>query len=118
MTSDPGGPVLDPQALDRLDRIGGTRLVESMIRIFLENAPSRVDGVVEAAARGDAQGVEQAAHSLKSMAANIGALRLYALSERAELDAADGARLRENATTLVEELDLVRAALAEREDTS
>lgn len=112
-------PVLDPDAIARLHRIGGDNLVERMIEIFLENAPARVQGVVDAAARGDAAGVEQAAHSLKSMAANIGALRLYALSERTELAAAEGeGDFRGNATSIVHELELVRAALSEREEPS
>jgi HPt (histidine-containing phosphotransfer) domain-containing protein len=106
---------LDPEALTRLRRIGGDTLVDRMIEIFLENAPARVATVVAAAARGDAGGVEQAAHSLKSRAANIGALRLYALSERAETNAATGREhLHDDATSIARELDLVRAALADR----
>ena len=104
---------LDPGAISRLRRLGGDDLVGRMVTIFLKNAPERLRRATAAAAAADAAGVERAAHSLKSMAANIGALELYAMSESIEVDAAAGRRehLVERVRRLAAELDVVCAAL-------
>lgn len=104
---------LDPAAISRLRRLGGEDLVGRMVSIFLKNAPERLRRATAAAAAADAAGVERATHSLKSMAANIGALQLYAMSESIEVDAAAGSpgHLAERVRRLAAELDVVCAAL-------
>lgn len=106
-------PSIDPTAIRRLERVGGPALVGRMIELFLLNAPERVGRAVAAAAEDDLEGVERATHSLKSMAANIGALQLYAMAESIELAAAtaNGAGMRERVRRLANELEIVRSAL-------
>jgi HPt (histidine-containing phosphotransfer) domain-containing protein len=64
---------LDPVAFERLQRLGGTKLLREMIDLFLAHAPGKVEAALQAGANGDVVGVNRAAHSLKSSAANLGA---------------------------------------------
>jgi two-component system, sensor histidine kinase and response regulator len=77
-------PATDPAALDRLRRFGGRTLLGKMIDLFLIAAPERIDAAARAEAAGDAEGVEQALHSLKSSSAQLGAVRMHRLSEQGE----------------------------------
>lgn len=106
---------IDRATLARLDRLGGPPLVTRMIELFLENAPERMGRATTGALEGDLAAIERATHSLKSMAANIGALELYALAESIEIDAAAGRseKIADRVARLGRELDLVRAALAD-----
>lgn len=112
-------PVLDETPLARLTRLGGTELVDRMIDLFMENAPERVARVERGAASGDVGAVERAAHSLKSMAANVGAMQLSALADALELAAAQQAPdldLAARAAELRSALDTARDALLRRRD--
>ena len=77
-------PILDPSAIERLARIGGNRLVHAMVGSFLENGAARIQSAREAAAAGDAQGVSDAAHALKSSAGNLGATTLQLTAQKVE----------------------------------
>lgn len=104
---------LDRTALDRLRRIGGDRLLATMLDSFLANGPGRVTAATAAAAALDGDGVAAAAHALKSSAGNIGARRLQDTADRIEREAAAlGADLRGLAETL--ESSWVEAAAAAR----
>ncbi len=74
----------DPEALERLRRFGGTKLLTDMITLFLEAMPERVATAREGAERGDAPAVEHALHALKSSSAQLGALRMHRLSVEGE----------------------------------
>lgn len=76
--------VLDPVALERLRRLGGGKLLRDMLDLFLEHTPARMEAAVAAAAQGDHAGVNRAAHSLKSSAANLGARTLRDIAEQVE----------------------------------
>ncbi len=80
--------VLDPGAIERLDRIGGREFVLEMIDLFLEHSPQRLSAGRTAFEGGDMTGVYRAAHSLKSTAANLGARALQSTAEQAESRAA------------------------------
>jgi HPt (histidine-containing phosphotransfer) domain-containing protein len=82
--------VLDRSALDRLHRIGGRALLTKMATMFLGNGAERVAVICAAAEAGDAGAVERAAHSFKSSAGNLGAVRLQRTSELLEQRAAAG----------------------------
>lgn len=84
-------PVLDGVALDRLRSIGGGDLVRRMIELYLDGGPGRIRNVTEGAAAGDISAVERAAHSIKSSAGNLGAIRLQRTAEALEAAAAAGA---------------------------
>lgn len=72
--------VLDPSALARLSEWGGDKLLGQMIRLFLENAPGRMEQIRGGLGGGDLKEAEKGAHSLKSSAANVGAMRVRDLA--------------------------------------
>ena len=82
--------VIDATALDRLQRIGGAGLARQMIALFLEQGAARIEAAAAGCGDGDAEGVERAAHALKSSAGNVGAVRLQQAAEDAERAAESG----------------------------
>jgi signal transduction histidine kinase/DNA-binding response OmpR family regulator len=62
--------------LRELDPTGSTDLVKELLRMFLDTAPQAVARLRSAIAAGNSKAVGQAAHALKSSAANVGADRL------------------------------------------
>ena len=74
----------DPEALERLRRFGGGKLLTDMIALFLEAVPQRLAAAREGMLRGDAPAVEHALHALKSSSAQLGALRMHRLSVEGE----------------------------------
>jgi len=83
-------PATDPDALTRLERFGGIKLLDEMIALFLENARDRLAAAAAGLDAGDAAAIENAMHALKSSAAQLGALRLSRLCEQAETIARGG----------------------------
>jgi HPt (histidine-containing phosphotransfer) domain-containing protein len=83
-------PVLADAAFERLRRIGGATLLRQMIELFLEYGPDRTDALVDGVMAGDAAQVERAAHTLKSTAGNLGAVRLQHAAQAVETAAAQG----------------------------
>lgn len=96
-------PANDDAALERLRRFGGEKLLSRMIELFLVAAPERIGAARAGVAALDAQAVELALHSLKSSAAQLGALRMQRLSERGESLARHGSL--HGVAELVEALD-------------
>lgn len=83
-------PATDQSALDRLERFGGPKFLNEMVRLFLADAPRRIAIAADAATRRDVEAMEQALHSLKSSAAQLGALRMQRICERGERMAQGG----------------------------
>jgi two-component system sensor histidine kinase/response regulator len=83
-------PATDRDALTRLERFGGVKLLHEMIALFLENARERLAAAAAGIEAGDAGATENAMHSLKSSSAQLGALRLSRLCEQAETIARGG----------------------------
>ena len=79
-------PVLDREVLDELRSAIGND-VESLIDLFLDDAPKLIETLETAAAGPDYQALQDAAHSLKSASANMGAMALSAAAKRIELGA-------------------------------
>ena len=77
-------PVLEPSAVSRLEEWGGIALPYRMISIFLEHSPSKMEQIRDGIHAGEPERAGRGAHSLKSSAGNLGALRLQALAERVE----------------------------------
>ena len=111
-------PATDSSALDRLKKFGGDKLLGDMIALFLATAPERIDAARAAGARGDVDGAERALHSLRSSAAQLGALHLQRLSEQGERRARAGSLdgLTQLAAGLEQELARVRAWLIKARD--
>ena len=80
------GPHVDSAALDRLTEWGGAKLLQQMVRLFLENSRERLDQIDTGLAGDDIDQVERGSHSLKSSAANVGATRVSRLA--ADMEAA------------------------------
>jgi HPt (histidine-containing phosphotransfer) domain-containing protein/N-acetylglutamate synthase-like GNAT family acetyltransferase len=108
-------PRLDPEALRRVEAVGGDDLVARLLELVLSTVPARLAEAERASAMGEREQVRIQAHTLRSSAGNVGARRLArrcaALEEAAAgadvalpalLDAARG------------EWDLTRAELERR----
>lgn len=93
----------DPAALDRLERFGGAKLLREMITLFLAAAPERIAAARLAVRHRDAGAAEQALHSLKSSAAQLGAMRMQRLCQDGEHRARGGSLA--GVPELVQELD-------------
>ena len=95
------------EALARLRRFGGDRLVRDLWTIFAEDAPGRLAAARAGAATGDAAAVRLATHSLRSSCAQLGAAEAAALS-----DAAEQAALRGDLAPVPAMVDGIERALA------
>ncbi len=72
-------PVLDEELIGQLQQMGetaGPDFLRRVLGLYLEHAPKALGDLRAAASRGDPQQIASAAHALKSMSANIGALPL------------------------------------------
>lgn len=71
-------PILDPEVLRSMAEFGGASndLVERIIRLFRDHAPVALDSLFSAVEVGNPALIASAAHALKSMCRNIGALEL------------------------------------------
>ena len=70
------GPAINPAAIETLrdlDEPGSNELVTQLVSSFLKSADGNLERVAAALAEGNAKAWAQAAHSLKSSAANLGA---------------------------------------------
>ena len=81
--------MLDPSVLDELRAILGNE-VDRLIEVFLDDTPKLVSALEVAAAGPDFEGLRNAAHTLKSSSANLGAMSLSNAAKRVELGARTG----------------------------
>ena len=82
--------IIDLDTLERLEGWGGLKLVNEMIRLFLENGPTRMDQIRTVLEDGGLDQPERGAHSLKSSAANMGAEHVRRIADKIEIAASDG----------------------------
>jgi HPt (histidine-containing phosphotransfer) domain-containing protein len=82
--------IIDTAAQARLREWGGIKLLSQMIRLFLENAPTRIEQTRKGVTEGNVREAERGVHSLKSSAANVGAMRVSRLAAQMEDMAARG----------------------------
>jgi CheY-like chemotaxis protein len=83
-------PIIDTTVTDglrALDRKGGASRLGRAVTRFVESAPSLVGTIRESHAKGDADALWRAAHSLKSSAGALGAKRLSLASAEIEIGA-------------------------------
>jgi signal transduction histidine kinase/CheY-like chemotaxis protein/HPt (histidine-containing phosphotransfer) domain-containing protein len=85
----PGPDVLDGEVLDDLRDLLGDD-VDRLVAVFLDDTPRLLASFNAAAAAGDQDAMREAAHSLKSSSANLGALALSAEAKRIEAAARAG----------------------------
>jgi CheY-like chemotaxis protein len=110
---------IDEAVLDnlaQLQREGRPDIVNRVITLFLENAPSLLRELQDAAARGDMALLHGACHALKASSANVGAVALAAhceeLEAMARLEAVSDAAARVQA--IVEDYRRAQDALTAR----
>ncbi|MBN6151894.1 response regulator [Xanthomonas sp. AmX2] len=77
-------PVLDVAVLDELREIAGADTTAQIIELFLGDAPQLIQQLEQAASVPQLAPLSEAAHTLKSAAANVGALALSAAALRIE----------------------------------
>ena len=82
--------IIDPAALQRLEKWGGPSLSQEIVQLFLENGPLRMDQIRAAMDGEDLDVPERGAHSLKSSAANVGAQHVQRFASEVELAASGG----------------------------
>lgn len=109
---------LDPEALQRLQRLGGGKFTAEMIRLFVNYGGEKLAEARNALQAGDLTAVEKAVHPIKSSAGNVGAVRMQHLATQAEQQAKEGKA--EAVATLVNELEVafqtVRTVLEAEKD--
>ncbi|SPH17104.1 Signal transduction histidine-protein kinase BarA [Defluviimonas aquaemixtae] len=90
--SDANPAAFDPAALETLlDTIGGDReALGELIESFLEEGPDLISRIEGAVRDGDADGLRRAAHTMKSSAADFGALELSRLCREIEAMGREG----------------------------
>jgi HPt (histidine-containing phosphotransfer) domain-containing protein len=87
--AEPPAPVLDMSVIDELRSILGGE-VERLVEVFLDDTPTIIAALEIAAAGPDMDGLRNAAHTLKSSSANLGAMSLSNAAKRVELAARMG----------------------------
>ena len=84
---------LDPRALDQiraLERPGTPSMLGRVIQVYLSTTPNLLSAMRDGVAQGDSEAVRQAAHSLKSASANLGATQLAQMCQALEGQARAG----------------------------
>ena len=87
-------PVIDPVPLDAIRNLqepGQDSLLNTIIGMFVEQSVNELEVLRDAQSRRSADSIREAAHSLKSSSANVGAMRVSALSYDLEQAGRDGA---------------------------
>jgi HPt (histidine-containing phosphotransfer) domain-containing protein len=85
---------LDPRALDQiraLERPGTPSMLGRVIEVYLTTTPDLLSAMREGVAHRDTEAIRQAAHSLKSASANLGATQLAQMCQALEGQARTGA---------------------------
>jgi signal transduction histidine kinase/CheY-like chemotaxis protein/HPt (histidine-containing phosphotransfer) domain-containing protein len=104
-------PVLAADVVDELRAVMGSEYL-SLVRLFLEDAPTHVQALEAAAAANDMSRMIAPAHTLKSASANLGAMALSAAAKRIELGARQGVLPRPAVAVAVLESEFRRASQA------
>ena len=100
-------------SLRELQDEGDPNIIAEVGGLFIKHSQDKVNAIMQSVERGDAKGLQIAAHSLKSSSAYVGAMRLSALAKELELmgrsNSMEGTR--ELAQRLKTEFMLVMTAL-------
>ncbi|GMA74257.1 hypothetical protein GCM10025880_06740 [Methylorubrum aminovorans] len=82
--------LLDEPTIANLEELGDRDFLERILRLYLAQAPQTLLDLEDALARADAPAAARAAHGLKSMSANIGAVQVKDRAGAIERAARDG----------------------------
>ncbi len=75
---------INREPLAILRKMGGAALVQKVLQLFFENTPQQLEKIKTGMSKGDSDQIRHAAHSLKSAAANVGAVQLSELARAIE----------------------------------
>jgi HPt (histidine-containing phosphotransfer) domain-containing protein len=78
---------IDKQVLEgirAMERDGAKGILDRVLRLYLQGTPLILDQLRQALDRSDVQQLQNAAHTLKSSSANVGAMQLSALCRELE----------------------------------
>jgi two-component system, sensor histidine kinase and response regulator len=78
-------PLIDAGVLRNIAALQRPALLNSMIELYLKHSPALIDAIEAAAARTQPEGLSQALHTFKSSTANLGGVRLAALTKECEI---------------------------------
>ncbi len=111
-------PIIDDEVMNSygdFQEDGGAELIARLLNLFLEHAPGALSHVEEKATELDKKALAAAAHALKSMSRNIGAVRLSNACNDLELAAQEQENLnpQDFIPLIKEELDRVRVRIEE-----
>lgn len=104
-------PVLDRSVLEELQGVIGPVALQ-IVSVFLEDAPSLVQTLQQAAQANDIERLQALSHSLKSSSANVGALSLSAVARRIEHEARAGSLQRPAVAVALLVAEFARARVA------
>ncbi len=76
--------VIDMGRINQIKSFGGEDLIQQMCSLFIENAPKRVEDILQGWETKDFTRIEKGAHSLKSSSGNLGAMVLMELCQEIE----------------------------------
>ncbi|XQA77926.1 ATP-binding protein [Xanthomonas sacchari] len=105
-------PVLEIAVLDELREVIGSASVAQIVELFLADAPLLIQRLEQAAATAQSDALREAAHTLKSSAANLGALALSAAALRIESGVRTGTLERPVVAVALVIAEFARARLA------
>jgi len=100
-------------SLQELQDEGEPDIVVEVAGLFIKHAPEKLLAIEKAAEKGDAKGMQIAAHSLKSSSAYVGAMRLSAMCKELEQAGRSGTldKAMEKAETIRTEYERARNEL-------
>lgn len=87
MTDYDDQPALDPEVIEGLRALeseDAPGIMNELVNLFLSDTPPRMEALAVALEQGDAKGIEEAAHSLKSSCGNLGAVGLSGIFKEIE----------------------------------
>ncbi len=77
-------PLIDPGVLRNIAALARPALLDSMIELYMRHSPPLITAIERAASGGQAEALQVALHTFKSSTANLGGLRLAALTKDCE----------------------------------
>ena len=106
--------VIEEKTLASIRAIGGDDLLARVIRLFSADSPALLQAVHHAIAGRNVEAVASAAHALRSVSLNLGAVALGDICNRIERDARRGVIADDRSLRLDSEYDAARAVLESR----
>ena len=110
----PVATVIEEKTLASIRAIGGDDLLARVIGLFRDDSPALLQELRHAIASRNAVAVAGAAHALRSISLNLGAVALGDICNRIELDARGGVIANDRSLRLDSEYDTARAVLESR----